>query len=241
MQDVPISNSQDEYMKPNIHQTLLQEIIDEASQQPDIIGILLTGSVARGDALPGSDLDLRFLLTPGSSRPFSTEWRQGILVERGYADISKARRKLESNPMEIYGYLDGHILFDPQGVLADLREQARQRFAAYRVPDDERREIAHWLLSSRIKLTAALAARDTLKAAYLASTVSWQLLQGLWAANEKPVPPNGSVWVHLKDLSRGPQDVEEQLKQFLLDEPLSRAQIAINLINWILEQWSKTL
>jgi len=223
-------------MKPTIYQALLQEILDDASQQHDIIGILLTGSVARGDALPGSDLDLHILLTPGSNRSFSAEWRQGILVERDYAEVSKALNKLDSNPMEVYPYLDGRILFDPQGALADLTEQARQRFAAYRVPNDERREIAHWLLSARIKLTAALAANNTLKAAYLSSTVSWPLLQGLWAANEKPVPPNGSVWVHLKDLSRGPQNVEEQLKQFLLDEPLSRAHAAISLINWILEQ-----
>jgi hypothetical protein len=92
------------------------------------------------------------------------------------------------------------------------------------------------LQSDRIKLTAALTAGNSLKAAYLSSTVSWPLLQGLWAANEKPLPPNGSVWVHLKDLSRGPQNVEEQLKQFLLDEPLSRAHAAISLIGWILEQ-----
>jgi hypothetical protein len=223
-------------MRSTIHQVLLQEILDEASQQPDIIGILLTGSVARGDALPGSDLDLRFLLTLDGNRSFSAELRRGILVECTYADVSKALHELDSNPMEIYGYLDGRILFDPQGALADLREQARQRFAAYRVPDDERRDIAHWLLSARIKLTAALTAHDSLKAAYLSSTVSWPLLQGLWAANEKPVPPNGSVWVHLKDLSRGPQDVEEQLKQFLLDEPFSRAQAAISLIDWTLEQ-----
>ena len=187
-----------------IYQILLQEILDESSQQSDVIGILLTGSVARGDVLPGSDLDLRFLLAPGSRRSFSAELRQGILVERGYADVSKALRKLDSNPMEVYAYLDGRILFDSQGALADLTEQARQRFAAYHVPDDERREIAYWLQSARIKMAAALTASDTLKAAYLTSTQSWPLLQGLWAANEKPLPPNGSVWVHLKDLSRGP-------------------------------------
>jgi predicted nucleotidyltransferase len=120
-----------------IYQTLLQEILDESSQQSDIIGILLTGSVARGDVLPGSNLDLRFLLTSDSNRSFSAELRQGILVERGYADMSKALSKLDSNPMEVYAYLDGRVLFDPQGALADLTEQARQRFAVYRVPDDE--------------------------------------------------------------------------------------------------------
>jgi len=40
----------------NLYFVLLQELVEEASQQEDIVGMLLTGSVARGDALPGSDL-----------------------------------------------------------------------------------------------------------------------------------------------------------------------------------------
>lgn len=225
-----------DYVVPAIHRILLQEILEEAKQDSDIIGILLTGSVARGDALPGSDLDLRLLLAPGSSRAFSAETRQGILVERSFADEQMALLKLDENPMEVYAYLDGRILFDPQERLAYLREQARQRFATYHVSDAERREIAYWLKSAHIKITAALEAGDLLKVAYLSGTQSWPLLQGLWTANEKPLPPNGSIWVHLKDLSRGPQDIVERLKQFYLGDPLSRAQATIHLIDWILEQ-----
>lgn len=60
--------------------------------------ILLTGSVARGDALPGADLDLRFILTPGARREFHRGLRQGALVEQGYAKpptmvVKKARNQ----------------------------------------------------------------------------------------------------------------------------------------------------
>lgn len=145
------------------YDTLLQEVINEAREQEDIQGILLTGSVARGDALLGSDLDIRFLLAPGKSRPFQSAMQRDIMVECSYADIMKAQSELETNPMEVYAYLDGRILFDPTGMLAQLSNQAHKRFEMYQTPEQERRSIAYWLHSVRLKTLAALRANDQLK------------------------------------------------------------------------------
>ncbi|MBO0793483.1 MAG: nucleotidyltransferase domain-containing protein [Ktedonobacteraceae bacterium] len=221
-----------------MYEALLQEIVDEARKQQDIIGILLTGSVARGDALPGTDLDLRFILTPGTSRNFQSELRQGIQIEQGYADVALAQSKLATNPMEVYPYLDGRILFDPVDVLQQLREQARERFETYRTPEQERHEIAHNFQSALLKMNVALQSDDLLKAAFVASTTSWITLVGLWAVNDKPMPPNSSVWAHLKDLSLTPPDVETLLKHYFCGEARQRVEIAINLTEWVLAHLS---
>ncbi|GHO65235.1 DNA polymerase subunit beta [Ktedonobacter sp. SOSP1-52] len=217
-----------------LYQTLLQEIIEEASGQEEIIGILLTGSVARGDALPGADLDLRFILTPGARREFHRGLRQGVLVEQGYADAAGAQYKLETNPMEVYAYLDGRIFFDPQGILARLKEQAQRRFETYRISEQEREKITSWLEAARFKIRVAERGGHLLKAAFVAGTVSWQVIEGLWAANNRPLPPNGSIWAHLEDLSQGPPDAEELLKQFFCGETKQRVQVALELLDWIL-------
>jgi hypothetical protein len=47
------------------------------------------------------------------------------------------------------------------------------------------------------------------------------------------MPPNGSVWPHLKDLAKGPPDVEKQLVQLFCGETKERIQTAIELIDWI--------
>ncbi|GHO89683.1 nucleotidyltransferase domain-containing protein [Dictyobacter formicarum] len=219
-----------------LYQDLLQEIIEEARQQEEIIGILLTGSVARGDALPGSDLDLRFILTPGLKREFQSELRQGVLVEQGYADVASAQSKLEADAMQVYAYLDGRILFDPQGVLAQLREQAQKRFETYRISEQERAKIITRLEAARLKIQVAFKAGHLLKAAFVSGTVSWQIIEGLWAANNRPLPPNSSIWPHLKDLTQGPPDVEEQLKQLFCAETPQRIQVTLNLLDWILSQ-----
>ncbi|GHO76780.1 DNA polymerase subunit beta [Ktedonobacter sp. SOSP1-85] len=217
-----------------LYQTLLQEIIEEASGQEEIIGILLTGSVARGDALPGADLDLRFILTPGARRAFHRGLRQGVLVEQEYADAAGTQYKLETNPMEVYAYLDGCILFDPQGILALLKEQAQRRFETYRISEQEREKITSWLEAARFKIRVAERGGHLLKAAFVAGTVSWQVIEGLWAANNRPLPPNGSIWAHLEDLSQGPPDVEERLKQFFCGETKQRVEVALELLDWIL-------
>ncbi len=213
---------------------LLQEIVNEARQQAEIFGMMLIGSHARGDALPGTDLDLRFILSPGKSRPFQSETRDGIMVERSYADQTLAEFKLATNPMEVYPYLDGRILFDPLRVLAHLTTHAQSVFAQYQISEKERNEIAHWLKSVRLKITVASNARDSLKVAYIVSTASWPILTGLWAANNKPMPPNGSVWPHLKDLSKRPPALEELLTSFFCGEVEQRTEAALELLDWIL-------
>jgi predicted nucleotidyltransferase len=216
------------------HYDIVQEIVNEVSGEAGLLGILLVGSVARGDALPGSDIDLRFLVTTmDNSASFQTEIRRGIVVEKGRWDIAKAQTKLENDPMHVYPYLDGRILFDPTGAFARLTEEARSRFEKYRTPEDERKNINYWLKSANRKIQAALEVEDILRAAYLSDTQSWVILTGVWAVNDKPMPPSGSVWPHLKDLSRGPQDIEMRLQQLFLGETSVRIQTTIDLIDWI--------
>lgn len=214
---------------------LLQDIVSEAGGQKGLLGMLLIGSFARGDALPGSDLDLRLFFAPGHTRRFVAEVREGILIERGSVDVESALAKLATNPMEVYAYLDGRILSDPEGVITQLAGEARERFAAYRTPVKERSESTYWLESVRIKVRAALNAGDTARGAYLVSTASWPLLTGLWAANDKPLPPNGSVWPHLKDLTKTPPDLEVLLQGFFGGETRQRMLNALTLIDWIIE------
>ncbi|SRR5579883_346468 len=216
------------------YQTLLQEIVEEIRQQETILSLLLTGSVARGDALPGSDLDLRCILSPGHSRRFQSEFRQGILVELGYADLAQAQAKLENNPMEVYAYLDGQILYDPEAILIQLKTQAQHRFETYRMADKERRALAYWLLTARLKIHAALVGEDLLKAAFITSVNSWKILEGLWAANDRPMPPQGAVWAHLKDLSHGPPQVEGIVRSLFGGDTHQCIQAALDLIPWIL-------
>jgi predicted nucleotidyltransferase len=222
------------FIESEVHRRLLREVLDDARRDPDVIGVMLTGSLARGDAYPGSDLDVHVLLRDGRSRSFRAEIRRGILVECSYADEARARSKIERDPMHVYSYLDGRILYDPQGRLQALVSAARARFEGYRVPDEEAHRIAHWLRSARIKIAAARDAGDELRAAYVTSTSSWEMLRGIWAVYDKPVPPSGALWAHLHDLPTGPPDIEAWLRRLFAGDTGDRISAAIEIIDWVL-------
>src|SRR5262245_30730123 len=116
------------FVATDTHRRLLEQILAEAQGDVEIIGLMLIGSVARGDAYPDSDLDLCALLRDGCTRPFRSERRGDIQVEWRCVNAERARERLAAKPMEVYVYLDGRILYDTSGQLGQIAEHARDRF-----------------------------------------------------------------------------------------------------------------
>jgi predicted nucleotidyltransferase len=218
-----------------LYDAMLDALVDEGQRDEDVIGVLLTGSLARGDALPGTDIDLRIILTDGLSRHSRHELQEGIPVERGYADEATARATLDTNPMHVYAYLDGRILYDPRGALSALRQQAQHRFDTYQVTEQEKSELATRLRYLYDKIRVAMSGGDLLKAAFVTGTSSWAIMEGLWAANNLPLPPNSSVRPHLRDLA-GPPHMESLYRELFLADTERRVQVALSLYDWILAQ-----
>lgn len=212
---------------------LVRKVVAEAEEDKEIIGVLLTGSMARGDALPGTDIDVRFILVDGVSRPFDSRVRDGILLERGYADAKTARAALQTRPMNVYAYLDGQVLYDPHGVVTELSRQARECFDGYEIRPADRTRIAFLLGCSRDKIRVAVDGDDPLRAAFVAGTTSWGIMEGLWAANNKPLPPNSSIRPHLRDL-RAPRDVHGKFERLFLGDTPERVHVTLELLEWII-------
>lgn len=97
------------------------------------------------------------------------------------------------------------------------------------------------LHSARIKIVAARDAGDELRAAYVTSTSAWEMLRGIWAVYDKPVPPGGALWAHLHDLPAGPPDIEAWLRVLFAGDTSDRTGVAIEIIDWVLphlEKWA---
>lgn len=216
---------------PAAYASVIKKLIEE-TEQDDHRALLLTGSLARGDALPGTDVDVRCIVRSAASRAFHREVRQGLQVELSVQTEEAARTQLIEQPMQVYAYLDGVALLDPDGALARLRSQAQQVFDDYVVPHSTKVELAEALSHPAEKIRVALAAGDLLKATYSLASVTWQLIEGLWAANDLPLPPNASVRPHLPDL-RGPEDIERDFSRLFLADPAERAEVGLHLLDWI--------
>ena len=215
------------------HRRRLWSVLADLDQDDAVLGIVLAGSLARGDALPGADVDLYLLVREGTPRSFTAHVRDGILVEQTRADLPTTQLRLLQRPMSLSTYLDGRILHDPAGLLPQVVAQARVQFAGYRWPPDEQRAIVGWLCSARSKLTAAQAAGDDLKAAYVTATTAWKILEGLWAVNDTPMPPSGAVWAHLADLADNPAPLRWWVQQRFTGTTSERSEAAVTVINHI--------
>ena len=214
---------------------LIERVTNSLCRDKNVRGVLLTGSRARGDAHPGSDLDLLVLVDSLTGPSFCAEIVADTLVERHFRDRVRAKARLLENPVELYSYLDGRTLYDPDGLLAELTEFAGNRFETYRTSACEKSAIFYWLKSASLKLNAAMAAGDTQKLGYYASINSWKVLEGLWAYNDKPMPPAGTVWAHVSDLQAVPESLEVSLRELFEGDARRRAQVMLELINWLLE------
>ncbi|MDL2417921.1 nucleotidyltransferase domain-containing protein [Bacillus tropicus] len=216
------------------HKKLVQTILNEYLFRDKVNGFMLIGSVARGDAYPESDLDFYILLEEGQKKKFHSETREDILVEYKSADFNQIQVNFKNNPMELYSFLEGKILFDKSGELKKLKEIATYEFENYRVSSDKMKGISHWLHSSLIKIQSALKANDELKASYIVQTSTWTLLEGIWTINNKPVPPAGSVLRYIQTLPNKPIHLDELLNKLFLGDTTERIPSAIVLIEWVL-------
>ncbi|MGZ7148981.1 nucleotidyltransferase domain-containing protein [Bacillus sp. BC08] len=221
-------------IKHEQHKKLVQTIVAEILLIDKVTGCMLIGSVARGDAYPDSDLDLYILLEDGQKKRFHSETREEILVEYKYADVNQILVNFKNNPMELYSFLEGKILFDKSGELKRLKEIATYEFENYRISSDKVKGISHWLHSSLIKIQSALKANDELKASYIVHTSTWTLLEGIWTINNQPTPPAGSVLRYIQALPNKPIQLEALLHKLFLGDTTERTSSAIFLIEWVL-------
>lgn len=162
--------------------------------------------------------------------------REETLVEYKYADVNQILVNFQNNPMELYSFLEGEILFDKSGELKRLKEIATYEFENYRVSSDKVKGISHWLHSSLIKIQSALKANDEFKASYIIHTSTWTLLEGIWAINNKPTPPAGSVLRYIQALPKKPIHLEALLHKLFLGDTKERIESAIVLMEWVLHK-----
>lgn len=221
------------FIQSGVHRHLVTEMLETATNDAEVTGLMVSGSIARGDAAEGSDLDLYLLLKNGCRREFHTESTHGILLEIKYADYDKAMEKLRHNNMEVYNYLDGRILYDPEGLMQKLSDAAAESYNSYRSSRKDRRETAHWLLSAKTKMEAAAGTGDSLKASFVASTTSYKILEAFWLVDQKPMPPSGGVLAHLKDLQTGSALLEDWTNRLFLGSAEIRVRTAIEMIDFV--------
>lgn len=207
---------------------ILDNEVDILKQYKTIHSVILLGSVAYGLATEDSDLDILVLCDKDE---FITKCVNGVLVEIHYQKYKTLRKKLESNPMDVYKYIYSKIIFD-DGKFAKLFDEANEIYNKYKTPEKEKESIIYWLSSTKSKLLSAIKSDDIVKMAYLVATNTWKVLEGVWAVNNKPMPPSSIAFnTHDKlDFS-----LENWFEGLFIGDIFSRANTMIKIIDLIIK------
>lgn len=111
-----------------IEATLARLVADVYGKDPRVAGVVLFGSFARGDAVPGSDVDLLIVLA-ADQRPFMDRIADFLpdsfpigvdVIPWTLAELEDRVGRGDRFAMTILR--DGRVLFDREGAVARLRE-----------------------------------------------------------------------------------------------------------------------
>lgn len=113
-----------------------QKFLDELKQRPDVLGVIMFGSWARGNNRPDSDVDLVVILTEGYRR--TIEHRNGQPFEIIYTTEKGAFDYWESHKDDAAGlWAVAKILFDKDGTVERLKTEIKEVLDAGKKAIDE--------------------------------------------------------------------------------------------------------
>ena len=218
-----------QFIQHECHRQLVRQALETALGQ-GALAALVCGSVARGTARLGSDLDLKFYWT--QARPFHVSWQTGILVEQHGQTLAQAALQIGRADQHLYIWAEARLLHDPDGELSRLQQTALVILNEYRTPLAEKRALRHWLSTALVKLGLIT---DELQASFLINTTLWKLAEGLCAVNNRPVPPSTLMWELLPTLPSQPLDRQPQdwLRLLLTGEIDARCEAFGQVGDWV--------
>ncbi len=194
----------------DLHTSALEAILAEFKTNANVLGVILVGSLARGTARRDSDIDLLVVQADGD-RVTERRSHGPIVLECTFRTAKMWIAQF--TPLQVgdeswgYAFLDGVILYDPSGVIAELVDRAAKAHAAYRVP---KQIVDHflWLWSHlRPKMESVLQSEDATEIGWSAAIMMHPVIQTVWVINNLPLPSLdlGCVQRHLNDLTLPPQ------------------------------------
>ena len=105
--------------------TITQQYIGELQQNPQVLGIILFGSWARGNNRVDSDVDLLVIVKEGLKR--TVEYREGQAFELTYTTEQGAIAYWQLNPNDaVELWRSAKVLFDRDGTVARLKQAGNE-------------------------------------------------------------------------------------------------------------------
>ena len=111
-----------------LHEKIAEEVIEELRNDSSVVGICVGGSLARDEIRPDSDIDFGVITESGEAHQFVEEFREGIKVEMSITPLRVLLETVDTHPFLLYLSLVEKIVYDPKGILKQVRDKLEVYF-----------------------------------------------------------------------------------------------------------------
>ncbi len=119
---------------------ILDRVVAELKTRSEVLGILVGGSYITGQMGPTSDLDLQ-VVTGSDGEQRVVRRIDGVQVETWSGSPADKRRafETEADGATLIMFAQGRVLYDPRGLVAELKHEAESLYTAGPSPLSEQR------------------------------------------------------------------------------------------------------
>ncbi|GAA3446838.1 nucleotidyltransferase domain-containing protein [Planomonospora venezuelensis] len=169
------------------HRELAAEVAGELGARDDVLAVLIGGSVARGEHLAASDVDLLVVTGEQTSLPVSRRTVRGGLLVEWIARTEDAWLARFDRPRTswLFAFLEGEVMYD-SGPAERLAAQARVVLETYRTSAELRQNLASLLWHGQAKLDRAARLDDAREQGFWASVFTETVIDALFAIHDVP-------------------------------------------------------
>jgi predicted nucleotidyltransferase len=111
-----------------IHQRIVNEIVDEYKEDESTLAITLFGSLARGEEREDSDVDIEIISTSAKKWKLLKDKKYGLDIDLVICPKTHLLHQVDRYPYLCHDYLSEKIIYDPTGFMVDLKNKLRQYF-----------------------------------------------------------------------------------------------------------------
>lgn len=188
--------------------------LEELKQRPDVLGVIMFGSWARGNNRPDSDVDLVVILTEGYRR--TVEHRNGQAFEIIYTTEKGAFEYWESHKDDAAGlWVVAKILFDKDGTIERLKTKIKE------ILDNGKKAIDEYQLGQfrfdaedSLKYVESILANDPITANLILSNKIFSLTELFFDIRQVWTPAPKQRLAKIKEIS---PELHSLLEQFYRD------------------------
>ena len=111
-----------------VHQKIVNEIVEEYKKDKSTLAVTLFGSLARGEERDDSDVDIEIISESAKKWELLKDKRYGIDIDLVIRPKKHLLHQFEKYPYLCYDYLSEKIIYDPKGFMKDLKNKLKGYF-----------------------------------------------------------------------------------------------------------------